>query len=231
MLAPVAPLRRDQPPTGSLNTNEVNQTVKNHKTRLMAVSGATLALVVGATAAVAAHPGDDRVRRGYGGGFGQLERGMPGDRGALRGGLEGFERREVTVQTADGTTSDRVEQGTVSAATDTSLEFTLGSGETVSVVIDDDTQTIEFSQQTVEGRRGFTRERMVPAEIEISDIASGTEVVVWSDSEDGADYVAQRVVVRPAADATDAAADTSADADASADTGAADASAAPATDA
>lgn len=210
--------------------------MKKDKTRLLAVSGATLALVVGATAAVAAHPGDDQGRRGFGGGFGQLERGMFRDRGALRGlggGFGDFERREVTVQTADGMTSDRVEQGTVTAATDTSLEFTLGSGEAVTVVVDTDTQAIEFSEQTVEGRRGFTRERMVPAEIETSGIEAGTEVVVWSDSEDGADYIAQRVVVQPVASEADASteADSSPEAETSPDTDAGDAAAAPVADA
>ncbi len=135
--------------------------------------------------------------------MGQIERGFFGDGGALGGGMGDFERREVTVQTADGTTANRVEQGTVTTATDTALEFTLGSGEAVSVVIDGDTQAFELSQQSVEvGRRGLARERMVPSEIEVAAIAPGAEVVVWSDSADGADFVAQRIVVQPVANAT-----------------------------
>lgn len=181
--------------------------MKNEKARLVAISGAALALMVAGTAAVAAHPGNDDGRRGgHGaqrGGFG-AQRGLPGDRSALRdlrGGLGDFERRETTVQTTAGTSSNRVEQGTATSVSDTALEFTLGSGEAVSVVINEDTQAIEFSEETVEGRRGFARERMVPSEIEVGGIEAGVEVVVWSDSEDGADFVASRVVVQPAASA------------------------------
>jgi hypothetical protein len=170
--------------------------MKHDKKRLMAVSGATLALIVAGTVAVAAHPGDGG---GRGGGFGGD--GFFGDRGGLRmgiaGGLDGFERREVTVQTTDGTTSQRVEQGIATSVSDAGLEFTLDSGETVTVTIDDGTQAIELSEQTVEGRRGFARERMMPSEIELDAIEAGDEVVVWSNSEDGADYIAQRIVVQP----------------------------------
>jgi hypothetical protein len=41
---------------------------------------------------------------------------------------------------------------------------------------------------------------MVPTEVGVGDIAAGTEIVVWSGSEDGGEFVADRVVVQPAAD-------------------------------
>jgi hypothetical protein len=111
-------------------------------------------------------------------------------------------------------TTRRVEQGQAEDAADGSLAFTLGSGESVSVSVDDDTQIVALSEQTVE--RGLrSRERLVPSEIELSDIAVGTEIVVWSDSEDGADFAAERIVVKPALDGdVDADDTTEADADA-----------------
>jgi hypothetical protein len=209
-----------------------------NKTRLMAISGATLALVVATTGAVAARPGDrfddDGGRKGrvgaelkqrFGEGRGDrgVNRGGMLQRGAIRGGLEDFERRETTIQTADGITSHRVEQGTLDSASDTGLDFTLASGETVTVTIDEDTQAVAFSEESVENRRGFSRERMVPTEVEVGDIAAGSDIVVWSGSDDGGDFVADRVVVQPDVDeAADAEAD-AVDADAAADAPATDA--------
>ena len=108
-----------------------------------------------------------------------------------------FERREVTLQTADGTTVQRTEQGTVDSASDASLTFSLASGESVTVTIDDDTDAVAFSEQEVTSRRGLSRTRLAPAEVEIGDIEAGAEIVVWSDSEDGAEFVAQRIVIQP----------------------------------
>lgn len=191
--------------------------MQSNKTRLMAISGATLALVVATTAAVSAHPGGNDRGRGLDGGKagagakmrGGMQGGMLGDRaglrGAMRGAFDDFERRETTIQTADGTTVHRVEQGTVDSASDAGLTFSLASGESVTVAIDDDTQSIAFSEQEVTSRRGLNRSRMAPTEIEINGIEAGSEVVVWSDAEDGTGFVAQRVVVQP--DAADAGAD------------------------
>ena len=176
-----------------------------HKTRLMAISGATLALIVAGTAAVSAHPGD-RGQRGMEQGKGRIGAGakmgakaMPGMQqrlGGMREALDDFERRETTIQTADGITSHRTEQGVVDSISDASLSFTLGSGEAVTVTIDEDTQAIAFDEVTVErGRR--SRGRMAPTEIELADIEAGTEIVVWSDSEDAGDFVAQRIVIQP----------------------------------
>ncbi len=179
----------------------------------MTVSGATLALVIAATAAVSAHPGDrgDRGERGMrdmrgkaGIGAEMGPRNMPGVRGGmggpLRGGLDEFQRQEVTIQTADGVATRRVEQGVVESAADDGLSFALGSGEAVTVTIDDETSIVALEEQTVE-RGGWSRQRMVPTEVELADIEAGAQIVVWSDSEDGGDFVASRVVVQPADDA------------------------------
>jgi len=192
--------------------------MQKNKTRLTVITGTTLALVMAGTAAVSAHPGTDRdEQRGFGPSAriqramgehmpGLFEKGMArmGDRGdfrdgmrdGIRGAIEDFERRETTVQTADGTTTYRVENGVVDSADDTGVGFSLGSGEAVTVAIDDDTHIVAFSEETVErGRR--SRQRMLPAEVELADIEAGAEIVVWSDSEDGGDFVAQRIVIRP----------------------------------
>ncbi len=187
--------------------------MKNNRIRLAAISGATLALAVAGTAGVAAHgPRDDD--RGFGPGMGgRIERGMA-DMGFMGGPMRGqmgaafndFERREVTLQTATGTTVQRVENGVVDVATDSSLEFSLGSGEVVSVTLADDTEIVAFSEETVE-RGGWSRQRMVPTEVAAADIAAGAQVVVWSASEDGSDFVAERIVIQPMTDtATDDAA-------------------------
>ena len=45
---------------------------------------------------------------------------------------------------------------------------------------------------------------MAASEIEADEVVTGTEVLVWSDSEDGLDFVASRVVVQPADEEADA---------------------------
>lgn len=180
--------------------------MEKNTTRTTAVLGATMALVLAGTAAVAAHPGD-RGDRGWDRGGdawmgGQM---MPGARGpgGLRGMPDDFERRELTIQTADGVTSSRVEQGAVESTAEDALTFSLGSGETVTVVIDDDTQVIGYEEQE-RVVRGWSRTFMTPTDIESADIVAGAEVMVWSGSEDGADFVASRIVVQPAAETEDA---------------------------
>jgi hypothetical protein len=189
--------------------------MQNHKTRLLAITGATLALVIASTAAVAAHgPRDDARGFGRGGGMGmdgwrgdtdgwQGDTDMPG-MGArmglcLQGAVADFERRETTIQTAEGTTSYRIEQGVVDATSDSGIDFTLPSGETVSVGMDDDTAVISFEEQTVT-MRGWNRTRMLPTEVEPGDIEAGAEVMIWSTSEDGGAFLASRVVIQPLED-------------------------------
>lgn len=197
--------------------------MSKNSTRVTAVVGTTMALVIAGTAAVAAAGPRDRDGRGFGGpGIeGKAGPAMGGMRGDLGAGLRGLdsdvERTERTVQTVDGTTTVRVEQGVVDGVAADSLSFTLASGEAVTVVIDEDTQAIAFEEQEVTSRRGWSRMRLAPTEIEATGIESGAEIVVWSDSEDGSDFVASRVAVQPAAaEAADADAATTDEADADA---------------
>jgi hypothetical protein len=188
--------------------------MQNRNTRLLAITGATLALVIASTAAVAAHgPRDDAPGHGRGGGMGmqgmqgwQGDMEMPGLRGGLGlgfgGALEDFERHETTIQTADGSTSYRVERGVVDVMSDAGLDFTLASGEAVSVGIDDETAVIAFEEQTVT-MRGWSRERVAPDLVEPGDIEAGSEIIVWSSSEDGGAFLASRIVIQPTVDATE----------------------------
>ena len=184
--------------------------MKKNTTRVTAVVGTTMALVIAGTAAVSAAGPRDRDDRGMGG-FGKMGPGaqqgarMPGGRGmgGFGGGMRGFdadfERTERIVQTADGTTSVRMEQGVVDNAAADSLSYSLGSGEAVTVVIDEDTQVVGFEEQE-QTVRGWSRKVVAPAEIEAEEIEAGAEVIVTSDSEDDGEFVASRIVVKPAED-------------------------------
>ena len=226
--------------------------MKTSRTRFAAISAATLALIIASTASVAARPGDrggpfgdcDQGAMGdcgmsFGDGFGPGAMGEPGwgrmgglgQRGDLRGQVwgmldgaaDGFVRHEMTYQTEDALVIRRTDQGTVVSTADAVVEYTLATGEAASVSTDEDTQVVAFTTETVEvGRSGFTRERMVPQAITLADIAAGSEVVVWAQSQDEGTFLAERIVVRPAADAaTDDSevteADTAADAEAEAE--------------
>jgi len=183
--------------------------MQNRNTRILALASATLALVIASTAAVAAHGPRDDDGFGRGGGMGMGWQGdleMPGLRSRLglgiRGAIEDIERQETTIQTADGVTSYRVERGVADVVSDAGIDFTLASGETVSVGIDDDTAVIAFEEQTVT-RRGWSRAHLAPTAVEPGDVGAGSEIIVWSSSEDGADFVASRVVIQPVQDATE----------------------------
>jgi hypothetical protein len=222
--------------------------MQTSRIRLIAISGATLALVIASTATVAAHPGDQDDQRGFGrASEGRMEHGkgmqgqfrdggkamfgegaemrdgmrgfMRGDmadamRGAMRGGIGGairgefqdrmdqFVRTETTYEAEDGLVTKRVDHGTVDSASEAGLDYSISTGETASVVTDEDTSVITFSEQTVEiGRRGFSRDRMVPEEITLADIESGAEIAVWAESQEDGTFLAQRIVVHPAIDA------------------------------
>lgn len=175
-------------------------------TRSTAVVGTAMALLLAGTAAVSAHGGgrggpDDTL--GVGGMGGPMGGAMPGGRGFGLGGPDDtFERREVTLQTTDGTTTSRVEQGAVESISDSALTFSFADGQSVTVALDDSTDLVGFeeAQQTV---RGWSRTRMVATEIAATDVAAGDQVVVWSSSEDGTDFTASQVVVQvPDATAT-----------------------------
>jgi hypothetical protein len=184
--------------------------MQNRNTRTLALAGATLALVIASTAAVAAHGPRDEDGFGQGGGMGmqgwQGDLEMPGLRGGLglgiQGAFEDVERQETTIQTADGVTSYRVERGVADVVSDASIDFTLASGEAVSVGIDDDTAVIALEEETVT-MRGWSRAHLAPTAVEPGDIEAGSEIIVWSSSEDGAAFVASRVVIQPVLDATE----------------------------
>ena len=173
-----------------------------------------MALVIAGTAATAAAgPRDRDDMRGFGGdqfagrmgmkagpGMGGMRDGMRGGMG-IGGGLRGldadFERTERTVQTAEGTTTVRHEQGVVDSAAADSLSFSLASGEAVTVVLDEDTRIVAFEETEVTNRRGMTGTRMLPTEVEATEIETGLEVIVTSGAEDDADFVASRIVIKP----------------------------------
>jgi len=215
--------------------------MQTSKTRLMAISGATLALIVAGTAAVSAHPdrgdrGDQRGGKGrIGAGFRQqLGSGALRDRAFDRIGakVDSFIRTETTFEDDDGLVTKRVDNGTVSGASDAALEYTLATGETASVSTDDDTQVVAFSEQTVEvGRRGISRERMVPEQVALADIEAGSEVVVWSESQDDGSFLAGRIVVQPVLDEDSDEMTDAATTDETEDAAVDDSAAAPATDA
>jgi hypothetical protein len=215
------------------------------KIRLAAVSAATLALAIAGTAAVAAHPGDredfwgDEMGPGRMGGFGRgdmesfgLDSGARGPMGGMFAEtMDGFVRHETIYQTEDGTVSHRTDAGTVASTGEASLEYTLPTGETASLTTDDATEIVSLSVESFElGNSGRTRERLVPETVALADLAVGTEVLVWSQSQADGSFLAQRIVVRPAAEVTadDAAVDASGEDDAASGITEVPASAAPA---
>jgi hypothetical protein len=211
--------------------------MQTSRTRLALTSVATLALVMAGTAAVSAHPRDGEDPFG-GRGQGRMGPGMddtggldlgrmgPGmdDMGGLGLGLgrlgglfdeDGdLVRQETVYQTAEGTVTQRVDLGTVTTTGEASLDYSLATGEAASVTTDDATQVISFSTESVDLGR-FERQRMAAEEVALADIPAGAEVVVWAGSQADGTYLAQRIVVRPVADATT----DSGDADASGDAG------------
>ena len=195
--------------------------MQTSRTRLAAVSAATLALVIAGGAAVSAHAGDreDFPGRGMGmGHLGQMDGPGWGDmdgfgagdgmRGPLGGmfaeAMDGLVRHESIFQTADGVVTRRTDTGTVGSTGEASLEYALATGEMASVTTDDATEVLTLGTETVElGNSGRTRDRLVPETVALADLVAGTEVIVWSESQADGSFLAQRIVVRPAAVATD----------------------------
>jgi hypothetical protein len=176
-----------------------SMTMRMKRTRGLTVAAASLALVMAGTASVAAHPGNDEGPFGFGrgglfGGRGEL-------RGLVRGAWDGLVRSETTYQTDEGTlVTQRIDDGTLSVATETSVDYTLATGETATVTIDEDSEVIGFTTESLESGRGFERQRLVGESIDVTDIAAGSEIVVWASSQDDGSFLAQRIVVRPTAD-------------------------------
>jgi hypothetical protein len=180
--------------------------MQTSRTRLTLASAATLALVIAGTAAVSAHPRDDGPGAFGQGGMGQGMHDM-GGRGmgmGPMGGLfdtngSGFIRSETTYQTDAGTVTQRVDLGTVTATGAASLDYTLATGEAATVTTDDATQVIGF---TAAASDVFDRGRMGAEQVALADIPAGAEVAVWAESQADGTYLAQRIVVRPDAQAT-----------------------------
>ena len=117
---------------------------------------------------------------------------------------DGFVRHETIFQTEDGVVTRRTDTGTVASTSETGVEYTLATGETASVTTDDTTEIVTLGTETVElGNSGRTRDRLVPETVALADVAAGTEVIVWSESQADGSFLAQRIVVRPAVVATD----------------------------
>jgi hypothetical protein len=184
----------------------------------LAVTGATLALVMAGTAVVAAHGGGaDRGDRAFGGDGrgilrGELGRGFPGLGGRLGPGFglgdDGLVRNETIVDLGEaGFLTRRVDDGTVTSASDTELTYTLATGETATVSADEDTEVLAVSEVSEDDDPGILRRAMTLDEIALADIRADADVIVWSEAGESGDFVAQRVIVRPTEDATAEAAD------------------------
>ena len=183
----------------------------------LAVTGATLALVMAGTVVVTANGG--REDRGFGfgdgpgGGFARGELGPLGDRLGFGLGDDGVVRSETIVDLGEaGFLTRRVDSGTVTGASDTELTYTLANGEAATVSADEDTEVLTVSEVTEDDDAGLFRRRLQSLdEIALSEIPADAEVVVWSEAGDAGTFVAQRVIVQPADDAADDVADDVAD--------------------
>jgi hypothetical protein len=71
------------------------------------------------------------------------------------------------------------------------------------VTVDEDTQVIGFTTESVDFGRGLERQRMVGESIAVTDIATDSEIVVWAISQEDGSFLAQRIVVRPTVEAAD----------------------------
>jgi hypothetical protein len=190
------------------------------RTRLLAVTAATAALVAGASAVVSAQSGDDDpFTRGRGFGLqDRLElRGLRGPGGWLRGlgDVDGFVRQETTIETDDGILTRRVDNGTLASASAGSVEYSLADGQSASATIDEDTEIVAFDEEVVDlGRGGLMRRQLSATSVEPTDLTAGADVIVWAESEADGTYVAQRIVVQPEATADEDASTSESDADA-----------------
>lgn len=191
--------------------------MKKNRLYLVGVAGATLALILAGTAAVTAAPGNQNDLRGFGPGGARMpfQRGDMGFRGGFGIANGDVVRTETTVQDGNGVvTVYRVDNGTSGTTSDTSLDYTLATGETASVTVDGNTQVYNVTEQSVAaGRRGLMRQRLVPESIAVTDIAAGSDVTVWATSQADGSYLAQRIVVQPAATASSSTDDSGATSD------------------
>ena len=167
--------------------------------RWLTAGAASLALVVAGTASVAAHPGDRDEPFGFGGGLFRQRLEVRG----LLDGADGFVRNETTYQADDGTvTTQRVDNGTLSVAAEGSVDYTLATGETATATVDEDTEVVAFTTESVDFGRGFHRDRLIGESIGVTDIAAGSQIVVWAESQDDGSYLAERILVQPVDEST-----------------------------
>jgi hypothetical protein len=180
----------------------------------LAVTGATLALVMAGTVVASANGGRDGRPFDFGGpgGFAGRAIGPLGERFGL--GDDGVIRSETIVDLGEaGFLTRRVDSGTVMSASETELAYTLANGEAATVSADEDTEVLTVDEVAADDDQPFRRRLLALEEIALSEIPADAEVVVWSESGDAGTFVAQRVVVQPAEDAADDAADEAAPAD------------------
>ena len=144
--------------------------------------------------------------------------GFPGLGGRLGPGLglgmDGLVRSETTVDLGEaGFLTRRIDDGTVTSASDTELTYTLATGESTTVTTDEDTEVLAVTEDAESDTGTLRRREMSLDEIALADIPADADVIVWSEAgEDGA-FVAQRVIVRPTEDATTPATDDAAASD------------------
>ena len=179
------------------------------KTRIAVVSAATLALAMLGSSAVAAQSSSAGDLAGD---FGRHQSGGRGDDGMLGGRMgpgmhgifgddaDGFIRSDVTYETDAGIVVDRTDQGTVTSVADTTLEYSLASGETSTVTTDADTEIISLTSETVESNSGRTRTRLQSVSVALADVPVGAEVVVSSESQADGTFLADRIVDPPGRD-------------------------------
>lgn len=177
----------------------------------LAATGATLALVMAGTVVASAHGARDEGPFGFGDGPGRgpgrAELRAFGPFGGVGLGLgldgDGVVRTESIVDLGEaGFLTRRVESGTVTAAGEADLSYTLANGEAVSVTTDEDTEILALTEVSEDEDGGLLRRRaMTLDEATLADIPADAEVVVWSEAGESGTFVAQRIVVQPSADA------------------------------
>jgi hypothetical protein len=86
----------------------------------------------------------------------------------------------------------------VTGVTEASLSYTLATGESVTLTADADTMVAALGEGTT-----FRRFRVNVDEIELAEIAAGSEVVAWSVGQEDGSFVAQRIMVLPSETASD----------------------------
>jgi hypothetical protein len=178
----------------------------------LAVTGATMALVMAGTVVASGHgPGEDRpFLFGDGPARGAARAGMPGfgPFGPLdhRLGLglveDGIVRSESILDLGEaGFLTRRVDSGTVTGTGESELSYTLANGEAATVSIDEDTEILALTEVSEDDDDGLLRRRMMSLdEASLADIPADAEVVVWSEAGDAGTFVAQRVIVEPSAE-------------------------------